>query len=180
MRSTVTALLLTAFAGSHATAVSAQQPQTPPSGASCCGMGQWPMGHGMMMGPGNTTMLRHRTAMMNGVPAPYRSLSNPLPSTSATVGRGAEVYTQNCAACHGATGQGDGPAGRGLSPPPANLAWLSQMPMFRSDPFIYWTIAEGGASLGTAMPSFKETLSKQDIWAVITYVQAQLPPVPKP
>ncbi len=100
-------------------------------------MGRGMMGNGMMgngmMGPGNSSMPRHHMAMMWGVPAPYRSMTNPLPQISATVDRGAEVYTRNRAACHGATGQGDGEAGRGLSPRPGNLAWLSQMPMARWD-----------------------------------------------
>jgi len=57
--------------------------------------------------------------------------------------------------------------GRTLSPPPANLAFLAQMPMVQWDPLMYWTIAEGGAQFGSAMPLFKSTLSKDDIWAVI-------------
>jgi mono/diheme cytochrome c family protein len=127
------------------------------------------------MGRWTGGMPRHHMAMMWGIPAPYKSLTNPLPRTSATVDRGAEIYDENCVACHGATGLGDGEAGRDLSPPPGNLTWLSQMPMARWDSFMYWTIAEGGASFGTAMPSFKETLSKEDIWAVIAYIQARLP-----
>jgi len=44
---------------------------------------------------------------------------------------------------------------------------------------MYWTIAEGGTAFGTAMPSFKEALSKEDIWAVIAYIQARMPQKPK-
>ena len=40
---------------------------------------------------------------------------------------------------------------------------------------MYWTVAEGGAQFGSAMPAFKGTLSKGDIWAVIAYIQARLP-----
>jgi mono/diheme cytochrome c family protein len=47
------------------------------------------------------------------------------------------------------------------------------------DPFLYWTVAEGGARFGTAMPTFKDTLSEDDIWAVIAYIQAQLPQAAK-
>jgi mono/diheme cytochrome c family protein len=65
--------------------------------------------------------------------------------------------------------------GRTNSPPPANLAFLSQMPMVQWDPFMYWTIAEGGAQFGSAMPAFKDALSKDEIWAVIAYIQARLP-----
>jgi len=41
---------------------------------------------------------------------------------------------------------------------------------------MYWTIAEGGQAFGTDMPAFKRTLQKNDIWAVITYVRAGMPP----
>ncbi len=120
-------------------------------------------------------MPRHHYAMMSGMPAPYTSLSNPLPRTKETVERGAVIYTKSCAACHGTTGRGDGEAGRNLSPPPGNLAWLSQMPMAQWDSFLYWTISEGGAQFGTAMPSFKSAWSRDDIWAVTAYIQARLP-----
>jgi len=40
---------------------------------------------------------------------------------------------------------------------------------------MYWTIAEGGAQFGTAMPAFKNALSSDDIWAVTAYIQARLP-----
>lgn len=158
--------------------------QSPLPWNHCCGTTPWPTGPGMMgggmMGPGMMgSMPRHHAAMMSGVPAPYSALSNPLPRAKATVDRGAKVYAANCSSCHGPTGQGDGKAGQRLSPPPGNLAWLSQMPMAGWDPFMYWTVAEGGSAFGTAMPAFKATLSNDDIWSVIAYIQARLPPAPK-
>ena len=130
-----------------------------------------------MMGPGmmGGSMARHHQAMMGTVPAPYADMRSPLPVSAATIDRGGTVYSSNCASCHGATGQGDGPAAKGLNPPPANLAWLSSMPMSRWDPFMYWAVAEGGTAYGTAMPAFKSSLSKDDIWAVVAYIQAHLP-----
>ena len=150
----------------------------------CCGAKRWPMGPGMMgpgmmgpgmMGPGGSSMQRHHFAMMSGIPSPYDSFKNPLPQSRETVDKGGAIYEKSCLPCHGPTGQGDGEAGRNLSPPPGNLAWLSQMPMVRWDPFMYWTIAEGGAAFGTAMPAFKGTLTENDIWAVTAYIQARLP-----
>ena len=184
-----------------AASVVAQQQTAPVPWSGCCGVSPWsPMGPGMMgrgmmgrgmmgqggqgmmgqggqrmMGSGNGSMPRMRFSMMSGIPAPYNSMSNPLPRTRETVERGAAVYEKNCASCHGTTGLGDGPVGRTLSPPPANLAFLSQMPMVQWDPFMYWTIAEGGAQFGSAMPAFKDTLSKDEIWAVVAYIQARLP-----
>ena len=132
------------------------------------------MDHGMMGG----SMQRHHQAMMGNLPPAYANLSNPLPATSKTVGRGEKIYAAQCSSCHGAAGLGDGPAAKSLNPPPANLAWLSNMPMSRWDPFMYWTVAEGGTAYGTAMPAFKSTLSKDDIWAVVAYIQAHLPAPP--
>lgn len=125
------------------------------------------------------SMGRHRLGMSGGVPALYADMSNPLPQTAATVERGAAIYAANCASCHGAAGRGDGEAARTLNPRPADLAWLSNMHMSRWDGFMYWSIAEGGAQFSTAMPAFKDSLSKDDIWAVTAYIQAHLPP-PKP
>jgi mono/diheme cytochrome c family protein len=173
------AVMLTMVIGGGAS-VMAQQSQNPsPSPWSrCCGDGQWSMGPGMMgrgMGSGYGSMPRHHFAMMSGIPASYRSLSNQLPRKAETVERGGKVYAESCASCHGTTGAGDGAAGHDLSPPPGNLAWLSQMPMAQWDSFMYWTVAEGGTQFKTAMPAFKDTLSKDDIWAVIAYIQAHLP-----
>ena len=135
------------------------------------------MGGGGMMGNGaGMSVARHHRAMMGGLPTPYASMRNPAPITIATLARGAAVYGQNCASCHGRSGHGEGEAGKGLSPPPANLAWVAQMPMSRWDAYMYWTIAEGGHSFGTAMPAFKDNLPKSDIWAVIGYIQRGLRP----
>jgi mono/diheme cytochrome c family protein len=135
--------------GGMSTPVIAQPPPLPWN--QCCGTTPWPMGRGMMGPSMMGSMPRHHAAMMSGVPAPYNALSNPLPRAKATVDRGAKVYAANCSSCHGATGQGDGKAGQRLSPPPGNLASLSQMPMAGWDPFMYWTVAEGGSAFGTAM-----------------------------
>lgn len=39
---------------------------------------------------------------------------------------GAEMYRSYCAACHGKTGEGNGPAAEALKIPPANLATLAE------------------------------------------------------
>ncbi len=37
-----------------------------------------------------------------------------------------------------------------------------------------WTVAEGGAQFGAAMPTFKDMLSKDDVWAVAVFIQARM------
>lgn len=135
-------------------------------------LGAWPMGPGWR---GSGPMPRHHVAMMWGIPKPYRSMSNPLQRTRKTLEKGAAIYVRNCQTCHGENGLGDGVAARGLSPPPGNLAWLSDMPISQWDSFMYWTIAEGGAQFGTDMPAFGKRLSEQEIWEVSAYIQAHLP-----
>lgn len=163
MRKSLVILGIVAFVGFSIGVSSALRAQ--PGGPGM--MGQGMMGHGMMMG----SMARHHQYMMGGVPARYRSARNPLPYDEQTIRRGAAVYAQACAACHGATGNGDGPAARSLNPPPANLAWGSSMQMMRRDSFLYRTIEEGGAPVGSAMPALKHALPEKDVWAVVTYVQ---------
>jgi mono/diheme cytochrome c family protein len=117
------------------------------------------------------TMRRQQRVVMYGIPAPYASLRDPLPNSADKLKRGAAVFRQHCVACHGPSGFGTGPAGKQLSPPPANLEWLARMPSSRSGPYMYWTIAEGGKQFESAMPSFKKVLSPRDIWSAIAYVR---------
>jgi len=147
-------------------------PMQPGGGWGGMMMGGWGNGGGRQgMGP----LPRHHLEMMSGIPAPYTDMTNPLPRTEKTLRAGATVYEENCAACHGEDGSGNGEAGRDLTPPPGNLAWMSNMPIGQWDAFIYWTVAEGGTAFGTAMPPFKDSLSKDEIWAVTAYIEAHLP-----
>ncbi|GLO14242.1 cystathionine gamma-synthase [Pseudomonas putida] len=81
--------------------------------------------------------------------------------------RGAALYAQNCSICHGDTGAGDGPAGVGLEPAPANLrdaTRLDQLSLFD----LYNTLALGID--GTEMPSFADQLDDRQRWDVAAYI----------
>ncbi|PYB82324.1 cytochrome c/FTR1 family iron permease [Pseudomonas soli] len=81
--------------------------------------------------------------------------------------RGAALYAQNCSICHGDTGLGDGPAGVGLEPAPANLrdaARLDQLSLFD----LYNTLGLGIE--GTEMPSFADQLDERQRWDVAAYI----------
>ena len=92
----------------------------------------------------------------------------PSPGRPPSLARGAAVYAEQCAACHGAAGRGDGPKARQLEgPPPTDLTDPAVMrPASWAD--IYHKILIGVA--GTAMPEFEEALSEEDRWAVTAYV----------
>lgn len=112
--------------------------------------------------------------MHSGVPKAYRGKTNPHTNTPEIIQAGSTLYTKQCASCHGAQGMGDGEAGRDLSPSPALLAYIIQMPM-SVDEYMLWTISEGGQPFGTEMPSFKNSLSEDEIWKIVTFIRAGLP-----
>ena len=137
------------------------------------GYGQMGMmqGDGMMNGGMmNVSMIRYRFVMRNGINEKYADKVNPLQITVNNVKDGKKLYEQNCANCHGTSGQGDGDAGKNLIPRPANIAISSKMPM-ATDGYLSWTIAEGGVPLQTAMPPFAGVIKEDDIWKIIIYLR---------
>jgi high-affinity iron transporter len=98
-----------------------------------------------------------------------------LPSRVPTLARGAEVYQTNCASCHGTLGRGDGPAGAGLTPPPANLA--DGASLSNVTPLDYYQKITIGVT-GTAMPGFESRLSFDDRWAAAAYATVLRLPAP--
>ena len=119
-------------------------------------------------------MQRHWTYMHDDIPSAYVGAVSPLKSTADVVAKGGEVYAKNCASCHGKVGLGDGAAGKSLTPSPSLLAYMIQRPM-AVDEYLLWTISEGGAEFKTAMPAFKSTLKRNEIWQVIAYMRAGFP-----
>ena len=127
------------------------------------------------MGPGmRQRKERHRTFMHQGIPAAYRAARNPLSPDAENIGKGRSLYQANCALCHGATGMGDGEVAKSLSPSPALLAHMIQMPM-SVDEYMLWSISDGGAAFGTAMPAYKDVLTKDEIWKIVTYMRTGFP-----
>lgn len=92
-------------------------------------------------------------------------------TTSAKPGRGLELYTANCVACHGASGKGDGPGAGVLKPPPrdhTDHAYMSTL----SDQEIGDIIRMGGAMKGKpGMPSHPQ-INGPDLAALVAYVRS--------
>lgn len=93
-----------------------------------------------------------------------------MPASSAPdSSRGRMVFSKSCSVCHGEKGDGRSRAQFSLNPPPRDFtspaarAELTQQRMITSVTF-------GRAD--TAMPGFKNQLSKEDISAVVDYIRA--------
>ena len=90
-----------------------------------------------------------------------------VPEHAPDLARGATLYQAQCAACHGSTGHGDGPAGRALSPPPVDFTNLQRADQ-RSALSLYEVISQGVA--GTSMASYADRVAPGDRWALAFYV----------
>ena len=80
--------------------------------------------------------------------------------------RGAQLYTQLCESCHGATGHADGPAAAALNPHPVAFSEPSRAAQ-RTPLALYEVISQGVP--GTAMKAFTE-LPEADRWALAFHV----------
>jgi mono/diheme cytochrome c family protein len=93
-------------------------------------------------------------------------LVNPYSSNANTVQRGALVFGNYCAACHGPDAKGMGPvAQRGYPPPPSLLA---QRARDIKDGQMFHVLTFGQNN----MPSYAGQLSRDDRWMAIIYVRS--------
>ncbi len=99
------------------------------------------------------------TAQYKGKTAPYKA------DDRAALAAGKQTYDNQCAACHGLGGRGDGVAAAALNPKPASFVdkvFMASMPVDCH----FYLISEGVA--GTGMPPWK-ALGEDTIWKVLIY-----------
>jgi high-affinity iron transporter len=84
------------------------------------------------------------------------------PKAAPDLGAGAKLYQALCAACHGAEGKGDGPAGAKLEPKPSDFHDRDRMAQ-RSAYGLYNTITLGVD--GTGMAAYRQ-LKEDERWAL--------------
>jgi mono/diheme cytochrome c family protein len=92
------------------------------------------------------------------------SMSTTADRTSA----GETLYQENCAACHGPEGAGDGPQAAGLSSAVTNFSDQQTMSQ-RSTDDLYQAIKNGS---GQAMPAFADQLTDDEIWNLADYLRS--------
>ncbi|HZZ92288.1 MAG TPA: cytochrome c [Usitatibacter sp.] len=104
---------------------------------------------------------------------------NPVALTDDNLLAGIRLYGEHCAICHG-TAAGDAsasPVAKGLYPRPPQLATEGVEDDPESESF--WKIQHG--IRWTGMPSWKGTLSDQEIWTLALFLKHmdKLPPAPE-
>jgi high-affinity iron transporter len=92
-----------------------------------------------------------------------------LPTRTLDVAAGGTLYEQNCASCHGALGQGDGAASRGMTPPPSPIGNASAM-ADRTPALLFRVISVGIA--GTPMAAWGDRLTADQRWDIVGYLHS--------
>jgi mono/diheme cytochrome c family protein len=108
------------------------------------------------------------------VPARAARKRNPVPPDADSIAAGHKIYCDNCLACHGAGGKGDGPDASSCEPEPEDLT-NPDIPA-QTDGELFWKISQGSKP----MPSYCELLSEKERWTVIDYVRTFAPPSTQP
>jgi mono/diheme cytochrome c family protein len=94
---------------------------------------------------------------------------------SADIEKGKLIFTMYCMTCHGEKGDGKGPVGLTLDPPPRDFTKAE----FKycgacTDADIFQVITNGAASQGGSpnMAPWGAVLPEEDRWAVLKYIRA--------
>lgn len=120
-----------------------------------------PTGHGDHAAPDETA------GIGNGhwsAPAAEKARENPVDLMRSALVEAGEIYRENCAACHGSGGQGDGPLAGELETRPANLFAMAPA---HADGDLRWKIAKGRGE----MPGWEGVLSDEQIWMLVHYLK---------
>ena len=92
-------------------------------------------------------------------------IKNPIKIDANSVKSGKKLYKALCAICHGHKGKGDGMAGSGLNPKPANF--VKKDFQSQTDGAIFWKLSEGRSP----MAGYKTSLSEKQRWQIVNYLR---------
>ena len=98
-------------------------------------------------------------------PADEAAKKNPVASNDSSIADGQKIYSKRCAACHGKTGNGDGPDAADLGIDPAKFSDAAIKN--ESDGALFWKITVGKKP----MPDYGRKLSPNERWNVVNYLR---------
>lgn len=99
------------------------------------------------------------------VPEEAQARNNPIRYDVGSVEEGKLLFAQHCLQCHGYWGEGNGIVGLTMNGRPANLLRLAGK---QSPGAFAWKIAQGRG----AMPAYRDTLSEDEIWHLVNFVES--------
>ena len=93
---------------------------------------------------------------------------NPLKPDETTLAAGKAIFKQKCQKCHGPGGLGDGPDADPDASEDMDLTNPKRAER-NSDGVVYYKVHNGRSR--PKMPAFRDELTEEQIWSVVTYVQ---------
>jgi mono/diheme cytochrome c family protein len=96
----------------------------------------------------------------------FPTMKNPITDKAASASRGGKLFVNNCAKCHGLSGNGYGTVAHGFTTWPRQLwAWNNTGP--ETDGYLFWIITNGRSD----MPPWGLILSENNRWDLINYIK---------
>ena len=96
------------------------------------------------------------------------AVPNPVAKTDQAIAMGQELYEDECATCHGATGQNDGPGAKKIAEEMKRALLLTDPKVQeQSDGALFVKITEGRDK----MPSLEKDLSDQERWQIVHFLR---------
>jgi mono/diheme cytochrome c family protein len=102
------------------------------------------------------------------LPPEADTTKNPLTVDAKLLATGKSIFKDKCQKCHGATGKGDGPDADPDAQEDMDLTRASRAAK-NPDGVVFFKAWNGRKK--PKMPAFKDELTKEQIWAVVAYVQ---------
>ena len=101
------------------------------------------------------------------------ALAAPLAQAEPDLEKGKSSYGTYCVTCHGTTGDGQGPVGKTLNPPPRDFT-AGDFKFGDSDQEIFDVISNGAASKGGSplMAPWGMVIPEADRWAIVAYIRS--------
>lgn len=94
---------------------------------------------------------------------------NPVAADAKSANDGKLLYQQECRACHGDAGKGDGPTAKDLEKTPGDLSKPAMWD--QTDGELFWKITSGRKP----MPSYEQKFTDEQRWSVVNYVRTLAP-----
>lgn len=101
------------------------------------------------------------------VPHEAAEVPNPIAASDESLAIGAGLYENNCAVCHGESGEGDGPAGSALAIPPPDLHEDHVQSL--TDGALFYIISH--SEPGSPMPAWEDVLDEDERWHVVNFLR---------
>ena len=104
---------------------------------------------------------------VDAYPETYRK--TPVPFDTISIANGSGLFAENCVACHGRQGKGDGVMAKSFAKPPVDMLTEPHTAKHTAGDFFHWLTF---GIPDTGMPVFADKLTEEDRWDVVNYLHA--------